>query len=241
VFDSPPARRAAAVVAAALSAAAAAPATAEAVVRHHVLGRSQEGRPIRAIERGDPAAPRRLLVFGLIHGNEPAGRAIARRLAATVPPPGLDVWVVQDLNPDGFAARTRQNGRGVDLNRNFPYRWRHLDRPGGLFWSGTGPLSEREARIAHALIVLVRPTVTVWYHQHMDLVDLSGGDASVERRYARLVGMRTRRLPRYPGSATTWQNHTFPSTTAFVVELAAGLLSPGAVTRHVSALLAIAS
>src|SRR5947207_7216124 len=139
-------------------------APAEASVRHYVLGRSEEGRPIRAIERGDPSAPRRLLVFGLIHGNEPAGRAIARKLAATAPPPGLDVWVVEDLNPDGFAAGTRQNARAVDLNRNFPYRWRPEQQRGGLFWSGPVPLSERESRIAQALILRVRPTVTVWYH-----------------------------------------------------------------------------
>jgi protein MpaA len=216
-------------------------AAADASVQHYVIGRSEQGRPIRAIERGDPDAPHRLLVFGLIHGNEPAGRAIARRLASTTPPPGLDVWVVEDLNPDGFAAHTRQNGRGVDLNRNFAYRWRHLDHPGGTFWSGPGPLSESESRAARALILRVRPTVTVWYHQHLDIVDLSGGDANVERRYARLVGMRTAALPRYPGSATSWQNHAFPGTTAFVVELAAGMLSPGAVTRHMRALFAVAS
>ena len=223
-----------------LTLAAAAPA--QAGVHHYVLGRSEQGRPIRAVERGDPAAPRRLVVFGLIPGNEPAGRAVARKLAATAPPPGLDVWVVEDLNPDGFAAHTRQNAHGVDLNRNFPYRWRRSDHPGGTFWSGPGSLSERESRIAKALILRVRPTVTVWYHQHLDLIDLnSGGDASLERRYARLVGMRTARLPRYPGTATGWQNHALPDSTAFVVELAAGLLSPKAVTRHVRALLAVAT
>jgi protein MpaA len=217
------------------------PASAQAVVRHHVVGRSEQGRPIKAIERGDPSATKRLLVFGLIHGNEPAGRAVARKLAATAPPPGLDVWVVEDLNPDGFAAGTRQNSHGVDLNRNFPYRWRPVQRRGGVFWSGPGPLSERESRVARALILRVKPTVTVWYHQHLDLVDLSGGDASVERRYARLVGMRTKRLPPYTGTATSWQNHTLAGTTAFVVELAAGALVPRAVAKHVRALLAIAA
>src|SRR3954463_9515633 len=97
------------------------PASAQAEVHRYVLGRSSEGRPITAIERGDPSATKRLLVFGMIHGNEPAGRAIARKLAATAPPPGLDVWVVQDLNPDGLAAGTRGNAHGVDLNRNFPH------------------------------------------------------------------------------------------------------------------------
>jgi murein peptide amidase A len=223
-----------------LTFAAASPAGAS--VHRYVIGRSEQGRPIRAIERGDPAAPRRLLVFGLVHGNEPAGRAVARRLAATKPPPGLDVWVVEDMNPDGFAARTRQNAHGVDLNRNFPYRWRRLDRPGGTYWSGPGPASERETRAARALILRVRPTVTVWYHQHLDLIDLaSGGDTGLERRYARLVGMRAAYLPRYPGTATGWQNHTLAGSTAFVVELAAGALSAKSVTRHVRALLTVAT
>jgi hypothetical protein len=34
--------------------------------------------------------------------------------------------------------------------------------------------------------------------------------------------MRTAHLTRYPGSVVGWQNHTFPGTTAFVVELPAG-------------------
>ncbi|MFL5883646.1 MAG: DUF2817 domain-containing protein [Thermoleophilaceae bacterium] len=227
-------RRAALVLALALTA----PASAHAAVHRYVLGHTPQGRPITAIERGDPSATRRLLVFGMIHGNEPAGRAIARKLAATSPPPGLDVWVVEDLNPDGLAARTRGNAGGVDLNRNFPYRWRHL---GGVFYSGTGPLSERESRIAHDLILRVKPSVTVWYHQHLDVVDTASGDKRIERRYARLVGMRTGALPRYPGSAPTWQDHAFPSSTAFVVELAAGALAPKAVARHVRALFTIAT
>jgi protein MpaA len=214
------------------------PAPAQAAVHRYVLGRSTDGRKITAIERGDPNATKRLLVFGMIHGNEPAGRAIARKLATTAPPPGLDVWIVEDLNPDGLAAGTRGNAHGVDLNRNFPYRWRHLS---GVFYSGTGPLSEHESHIAHDLILRVKPTITVWYHQHLDVVDTASGDRLIERRYARLVGMRTGVLPRYPGSAPTWQDHSFPSSTAFVVELAAGALAPKAVARHVRALFAISA
>jgi protein MpaA len=190
------------------------------LIRHEVmLGRSEQGRPIVAWETGDPNAKRRVLVVGCIHGNEPAGIAIANAVSRARVPAGTDVWVVPDLNPDGVAAGTRQNGRGVDLNRNFPYRWQPLR---GIFYSGPHALSERESRIAYTLIRRIRPTMSIWFHQHLGVVDESGGDVRVERRFARLVGMRTQRLMRYPGSVVGWENHLFPRTTSFVVELPAG-------------------
>jgi protein MpaA len=190
------------------------------LIRHEVvLGRSEQGRPIVAWETGDPNAKRRVLVVGCIHGDEPAGIAIANAVTRARVPAETDVWVVPDLNPDGVAAGIRQNGRGVDLNRNFPSHWQPLS---GTFYSGPRPLSERESRIAYKLIRRIRPTTSVWFHQHLGVVDESGGDVRVERRFARLVGMRAERLTRYPGSVTGWQNRTFPDTTAFVVELPAG-------------------
>lgn len=189
-------------------------------IRHElVLGRSEQGRPIIAWESGDPAAKRRILVVGCIHGDESAGSAIAAALVRARVPTGVDLWVIPDLNPDGVAAGTRQNGRGVDLNRNFPYRWRPLN---GVYSSGPRALSERESRIAYRLIRRIHPTVSIWFHQHLDVVDESGGDRRVELRFAARVHMRAEQLTRYPGSATSWQNHTFPGTTSFVVELPAG-------------------
>jgi protein MpaA len=190
------------------------------LIRHEVvLGRSEQGRPIVAWETGDPTAKRTVLVVGCIHGNEPAGIAIANAVARARIPAGTDLWVIPDLNPDGVAAGTRQDGRGVDLNRNFPYRWQPLQ---GIFYSGPRALSERESRIAYNLIRRIRPTTSIWFHQHLGVVDESGGDVRVERHFARLVGMRTERLPRYPGSVAGWANHTFPGTTSFVVELPPG-------------------
>jgi protein MpaA len=190
------------------------------LIRHEVvLGRSEQGRPIVAWESGDPNAKRRVLVVGCIHGNEPAGIAIADAVARAQAPAGSGVWVVPDLNPDGVAAGTRQNARGVDLNRNFPYLWRPLR---GLFYSGPHALSERESRIAYRLIRRIHPTVSIWFHQHLGVVDESGGDVRVEQRFARRVGMRAERLTRYPGSVTGWENATFPGTTSFVVELPRG-------------------
>jgi murein peptide amidase A len=204
--------------------------------RHQVLvGRSVEGRPIVMIETGDFDAPARVLVVGCIHGNEPAGIAIANRLARLHPPRELDLWIVPDLNPDGVAARTRGNAHGVDLNRNFPWRWQRLS---GLFYSGRRPLSEPESRVAVQMIRRARPQISIWFHQHLDLVDESGGRLAVERRFAARAGLPLRRLTREPGSVVGWQNHTRLGTTAFVVELPAGALPAAAVRRYAHAVVA---
>ena len=62
--------------------------------------------------------------------------------------------------------------------------------------------------------------MTVWFHQPVGVIDLSGGSEAVERRFAQIAGMKPKLLVRYPGSACGWQNSRWPGwTTAFVVEL----------------------
>jgi protein MpaA len=95
---------------------AASPAQAERVV----FGRSVQGRPLVAWSFGSSKAHRKVLVVGCIHGNECAGLAITSALRHEPVPPGVQLWVVPEMNPDGTAADTRQNAHGVDLNRNFP-------------------------------------------------------------------------------------------------------------------------
>jgi protein MpaA len=150
------------------------------------------------------------------------------------------LWLVDEFNPDGCRADTRQNARGVDLNRNSPWHWRPLDRLGGKFYSGPRALSEPESRAINRLVRRLRPAVTIWYHQHANLVDYSsGGSRALERRYATLTGMRLINYGVHPGSITTWQDSTFRGDTAFVVELPPGALPRAAVARHVAAVTAL--
>lgn len=211
------------------------------VVRHALLGWSALGRPIRAVEVGDPDEQRKLLVVGCIHGDEPAGIRIALMVARPPLSANADVWIVPTLNPDGVAARTRQNGRRVDLNRNFPWAWRQLGQPGYRYYSGPRALSEPESRIAVRLVRRLRPAVSIWFHQPYGLVDESGGDVGLERRFAERVGLPLVRLPRYPGSATSWENHVLPGTTAFVVELHGGAVAPQETESFASAVRALAA
>jgi protein MpaA len=205
-----------------------------------VLGRSVQHRPIVAVEVRAAHPRAAVLVVGCIHGNEPAGIAIARAVRRAGAIPGIDLWVIDDLNPDGVAAGTRQNAHGVDLNRNFPWRWQRAGRPGDQQYSGTRPLSEPEARVARALILRLRPRLTVWFHQPLGVTDRSGGDVALERRFAAISGLPLRRLARYHGSAATWENHRLPGSTAFVVELPADPAPAAQLRRYVRAVRTVA-
>lgn len=205
-----------------------------------VIGRSAEGRAIVAVRIGPADRARRVLVVGCIHGDERAGLAVTRRLLAGAGRAGAALWVVPSLNPDGEARRTRQNARGVDLNRNFPSEWRPIGRLGDPEHSGPRALSEPETRAAVALIARLRPAVTIWFHQPQALVRAWGPSVSAARRYAQLAGVPFGRLRWPPGTAANWQNHRFPASAAFVVELPAGPLPERAARAHAQAVIAIA-
>lgn len=91
------------------------------------------------------------------------------------------------------------------------------------------------------LILRIRPTISIWFHQPYGVVDQSGGSVDIERRFARIVGLPLVRLPRYPGSVTSWENNALPGSTAFVVELRPGTLPEADVDRFANAIGAVSS
>ena len=180
------------------------------------LGRSYEGRPIDVVHVAGTGT--RILVVGCIHGNECEGIEVTRLLARSHST--ADLWLVHQLNPDGYARRSRTNAHGVDLNRDFL------------------AATQRETRIARKLILRLRPDVTIWFHQPQAVVRAWGPSRAIARRYARLAGVPYRALAWPPGSASRWQNGI--GQISLVVELPAGQLAAGAARRHADAVLRLA-
>jgi len=201
-----------------------------------VVGRSVEHRPIELVHVPGPGP--RVLVVGCIHGNECAGAAVVAALRRSRP--REDLWLVPTANPDGRARGTRQNAHGVDLNRNFPTGWRPFGPPWSVYAAGARPWSEPETRAVRAIVRRVHPQVTVWFHQHLDLVWAYGRSAAAGRRYARLSGMRYRHLRWLAGTAANWQNHLRGGGASFTVELPAGSLARDGLRRQVRACLRVA-
>ena len=180
------------------------------------LGRSPEGRPIDVVHVA--GVGKRILVVGCIHGNECEGMKVTRLLARSHPM--ADLWLVHQLNPDGYARRSRTNAHGVDLNRDFL------------------AATQRETRIARKLILRLKPDVTIWLHQPQAVVRAWGPSQATARRYARLVGVPSRALAWPPGSASRWQNGI--GQISFVVELPAGELAAAVARLYADAVLRLA-
>jgi beta-N-acetylhexosaminidase len=197
-------------------------------------GRSVDGERIVAVRQGDPDAPVRVLVTGSIHGDESAGVAVVRRLRRMVPLAGVQLWTVRTANPDGLRRGTRRNARGVDLNRNFPTRWRAGPHDGN--YPGPRAASEPETRAMMRIVRRIHPDVSIHYHQPFGIVYRTDGmPPAVLRAYSRRSGLPVERRPRLNGTLTGWQNATFPRTTAFVVEFGAAAPTPAQVRRHARA------
>src|SRR6476620_7475223 len=72
------------------------------------LGRSREGRPIRAAAFGNGGGDHVILVGG-VHGDEPASVEAVLDLVAGGLPDGRALWIVPALNPDGIARGTKNS------------------------------------------------------------------------------------------------------------------------------------
>jgi murein tripeptide amidase MpaA len=236
----------AAVAAGAAGAGAPAEPTARSASEQELLGRSVGKRAITAVQVGDPTGTRVALVVGVIHGDERAGlrivRAIKREASRQATAlAGTQLWAIATVNPDGLRAHTRKNSHGVDLNRNFPYRWRdHAPQSSG-YYPGPRPASEPETRAVMAFVRRIQPDLSIWYHQPWGAVLACHGRPQVAVEYAKLVGMRTScRGEALRGTAISWETHAFPGSSAFVVEMPPGGISGRSAARQAHAALTVA-
>ncbi len=179
------------------------------VMTRQAIGTSVQGRTIWAYHRAYPGATKRVIVIGSIHGDEIAGMGVTNRLRVRNPPRNLDLWFIPTINPDGVAAGTRTNARKVDLNRNFPYRWRRIN-VGKPTYSGPSAASEPETRALLAFINKINPRITVTFHQPLFGVGLNTKRNDVVRALAAGIQLPVENYSCSSvcyGSFTSWHNH----------------------------------
>jgi protein MpaA len=178
-----------------------------AVIGSKVIGHSVKGRAITAYHLGQ-RGKKKVVLIAVMHGNEPAPRRIMMDLVDGAPVHGVNLWVVPVYNPDGLARHTRKNAHGVDLNRNYPYKW---IRQSGNYDSGPKPRSEPETRAMMRFLAQVKPAYVLSFHQPLHAVDITQRP-KFSKRVAHALGLPMSRLDcgsSCHGTMTMWFNHRF--------------------------------
>ncbi|MEY4629990.1 MAG: hypothetical protein RIQ81_110 [Pseudomonadota bacterium] len=163
------------------------------------FGRTQEGRDLWAIKitSGESSKYGKPVVFlnALHHAREVMTVEVvmdaAESLAAGYERDAqikqwldtTEVWVVPMVNPDGsnkvwtedsMWRKNTSGSDGVDVNRNYPYRWNGCNGSSGSPYSDTyrGPSagSENETKAMMALVEKIRPVYSISFHSYSELV-----------------------------------------------------------------------
>lgn len=142
-----------------------------------------------------------LLLMGGVHGDEPLGVLLAQQTLEmlrgereTAP------WIlIPCLNPDGYQAKTRVNGSGVDLNRNYPSKSWSPTAEKERYNPGPSPASEAETRGVVELMREFAPRLIIHCHSWKPMVVCAGEPGLKDaERLARASGYEVKPEIGYP-------------------------------------------
>lgn len=216
------------------------------VGRDECLGlglRPTEGRSVEdvtIVAREYPPLPGReplgkVLLFGGIHGDELSSVSVVFKWMSVLDQfhSGLFHWkIVPVLNPDGLLQRPAQrvNGRGVDLNRNFPCPdwlaatqdyWIRRTGRNPRRYPGPQPLSEPETQWFAEQVDRWDPDVIVSVHAPLKVIDFDGAPDPPHR----LGSLYLKLLGTYPGSLGRWAG-VYRETPVLTIELPSATAMP---------------
>lgn len=160
-----------------------------------------------------------ILFIGGVHGDEPEGVAIANGLLQELSEGKIqahrDWLLIPILNPDGYASNERTNGRGVDLNRNFPCRNWSAEHTKARYYPGPSPGSELETAAIVELVERTKPSLIIHFHSWKPMIVCTSNEIVPEARVlAEGTGYKLKNSIGYPTPGSlgdwAWLEHGIP-------------------------------
>jgi hypothetical protein len=184
---------------------------------------SGQGRDIYHFDfKGKDSSGQKILVFSVVHGDEPeSGRIAIRWMERLGKLDSRNAWrIVPVLNPDGLVAKQRMNSGGVDLNRNFPSKdwqdralkdWAGVMKSDPRRYPGPSAGSEVETRCAIDHIEAFRPDFIISIHTPYGVLDFDGPSVA----FPKFDHLPWVKMGTYPGSLGRymWRDQNVPVLT----------------------------
>lgn len=143
-----------------------------------------------------------ILLMGGVHGDEPEGVRLAQDTLQWLKSHTDKVcpWIlVPCLNVDGFKNKTRVNGRGVDLNRNYPSSDWNREARAERYFPGLAPGSEVETQAVVELLETFSPRLVIHCHSYHPCIVGTGHTSQKDtERLARASGYEGKEDIGYP-------------------------------------------
>ena len=134
------------------------------------FGKSVEGRDLVGYVFAKRVQLPTFLILATVHGDEIEGWWLADHFKNTwkkdFPYLNVQVVLVPEINPDGFALKTRTNASGVDLNRNLPTKDWDSKFSDKQYYPGLFALSEQESVALVGLIEKYKPLGILTLHSY---------------------------------------------------------------------------
>ena len=170
------------------------------------VGHSIEDRSIPCFDFGDGSDV--ILIIATIHGNENAGTPLSFRLMEHLRAnlgilDGRRIVIMPIANPDGLAANTRFNSRGVDLNRNFEAANRENNKV-----NGPKGLSELESIFIKDIIQEHQPNRILSLHESLNCIDYDGPGDDLANHLGKYCDLPVKKLGSRPGSLGSYAGNT---------------------------------
>ena len=172
--------------------------------------RSVMNRPIEVHAFG--SGPKTVLIMAGVHGDETSGVEVVRSLLSDLSdmsdladrlthhsPVGrslgeggslvTQIVIMPLANPDGYAAGTRQNANGIDINRNFPTKDFGARPRKKKFFGGKVAASEPETQAIMRVVEEFKPQIIISLHASLACVNYNGACVRIARRISQATGL----------------------------------------------------
>lgn len=174
------------------------------------IQQTKNGNEIELLGRNEEKG--KILIIGVIHGDEPEGEFLINNFLAGFPDFDEKFLFIPCLNPDGWEMETRTNANGVDINRNFPtLNWEKTNKiikNGEInrYWGGETPASETETQFIIKIVEKYQPSLIITLHTPFKVVNYDGNAEKIAEKIAEIFNYKVEASIGYPtpGSFGTW-------------------------------------